>query len=187
MSFPFGMKNRSNAFTLIELLVVMVIIALLVSMLLSGMKYARQSTNELRCQTNLRSYGAAMQLYQNDNQGKFYTFPLQPQSLAFYQMTEDFLSSCWDAPPRTPGVRQQPWTCPFENQGFWQVAGTSYQYNVGIIEWQSRFYPSLGPPRSMASIVSNPGEPIFDDINSWHSRSSRNGAMADGSVVHLKW
>ena len=56
-----------RAFTLIELLVVISIIALLVAILLPALGAARNTAIELQCQTQLRSLGQAVHMYETDN------------------------------------------------------------------------------------------------------------------------
>lgn len=56
-----------RAFTLIELLVVISIIALLIAILLPALAKARETTLELTCTTNVRSFSQAMFAYQADS------------------------------------------------------------------------------------------------------------------------
>lgn len=64
------LKNRKG-FTLIELLVVIAIIALLASMLLPALVNAREMGRRIKCVSNLRQIGLAMQMYIDDNDGYY--------------------------------------------------------------------------------------------------------------------
>lgn len=61
------MMNRRRAFTLIELLVVIAILALLISILLPGLRQARETARGAVSMANLKSIGVAMFGYNQEN------------------------------------------------------------------------------------------------------------------------
>lgn len=61
--------SRKRAFTLVELLVVIGTIAVLIAILLPTLNRARQNANNVRCLSNLRQMGTAIEMYVNAHQG----------------------------------------------------------------------------------------------------------------------
>lgn len=62
-------RGNHQAFTLVELLVVIGIIAVLIGVLLPALNKARQSANNLKCMSNLRTIGQAINIYTAQNKG----------------------------------------------------------------------------------------------------------------------
>ncbi len=63
------MKMKQLFFTLIELLVVIAIIAILAAMLLPAMQKARESSKSIKCVSQLKQIGLAMNFYVDDYSG----------------------------------------------------------------------------------------------------------------------
>ncbi len=62
---------RRKGFTLIELLVVIAIIALLLSILMPGLRMARKQARKIICGAHLHGWGLIFAAYGNDNESKF--------------------------------------------------------------------------------------------------------------------
>ncbi len=80
-----------KAFTLIELLVVIGIIALLLAIILPGLRYAREMGRETVCRSNLRQLAIILNTYTGVNASHF------PDPSHIYHSSESFDRSKWGA------------------------------------------------------------------------------------------
>lgn len=62
-------SDHHDAFTLVELLIVIGIIALLISILLPALGQARSAVQKAGCESLLRQYVLANEMYVNDHKG----------------------------------------------------------------------------------------------------------------------
>ena len=62
--------RQKKGFTLIELLVVISIIAILLAILMPGLKKAKQVARDTICRSNLKQWGIIWNIYANENEGK---------------------------------------------------------------------------------------------------------------------
>lgn len=67
------MKSKKRGFTLIELLVVIAIIAVLMAILLPSLRRAREQAKMVQCQSNLKQWALTINIYVQDNEGKFFS------------------------------------------------------------------------------------------------------------------
>ncbi len=63
--------NERKAFTLIELLVVIAIIALLLAILMPGLRQAKELAKEVVCKSHLQQWAICMEMYTGEYDGKF--------------------------------------------------------------------------------------------------------------------
>ena len=61
------MCHQQKGFSLIELLIVMAIIALLMAVLVPGLRMAKEQGRKIACASHLRNFGVALQLYLDGN------------------------------------------------------------------------------------------------------------------------
>lgn len=190
---PRGAKARV-AFTLIELLVVIAIIATLLAILLPSLAGSREAARRLKCMTNLKGFGAAFHLYQQDHKGLLpYVMPLQDDPPGGRENDPgmlDVLRAYMDTPPpkKDPDAPYyeyvgDPWRCPSdivgrdeatEFQPVWATAGTSYYYLPGGLMGYFEFIMGMASDRVAAHVtklydMQNNAGVVLYDADPWHN------------------
>ena len=72
------MRKKYKGFTLIELLVVIAIIAILMSILMPGLRAAREQARKVTCQANMRGIGNSIAMYLMENKNKLSDIRMAP-------------------------------------------------------------------------------------------------------------
>jgi len=125
----------SKAFSLVELLVVIVIIAILLGILIPVIGRARAQGRIVACKAQMQNLGSAMQMYRNQNHGRFPPAPQVPSADPAVPDITDYLA------PHLGGVMRV-FRCPADNNPvtvagvsyptFYDVEQTSYAYNLEL-------------------------------------------------------
>ena len=85
----------ARAFTLVELLVVIGIVALLIAILLPTLNKAREASNRLVCQSNVRQLYLGVSLYCDTNHDWYPTVAYAADGVAYSQYPDDWIY--WEA------------------------------------------------------------------------------------------
>jgi prepilin-type processing-associated H-X9-DG protein/prepilin-type N-terminal cleavage/methylation domain-containing protein len=151
------MKRASvgRAFTLVELLVVIGIISLLISILLPALGKARQQANLIACQSNLRSIGQLIQIYQAENTG--YGPPIFDGK---YYYSFAHVLTLLNSPPL--GNTDPPgWVAGSGQYMPKQVSGVFHDYDVPLDNWDNEAFAYCANPRVLGCMDAQ------DDGNLW--------------------
>ncbi len=179
-------QRRARAFTLIELLVVVAIIALLISILLPSLSKARESAKSVKCLSNLRQIGIAMQNYAEETNG---WFPFEKRNMtttplhAFYYGGHPGRPGWWGYD--NPAYRDTPAGRPFNRYIYSGLSSAQDQRrDEGTAEFeQRREMPVFECPSDIGGFIHTETDIETDDRNSVYYT---NGSSYDENY-HFVW
>ena len=190
-----AIRPSRSGFTLIELLVVVAIIAVLAAMLLPALQRAREQGRRTKCASNLKQIAVATQLYLDDNEGAFPSYPTTDARLFPYlgiktQPTADNTSHVFYCPSAN-GKAVAP------NETFWEAylgGATSlgnwlhcYGYNTRLCDGRNYYNELPVPIRKVSQVTSSfptvlwaadAGSWQYDDVYSGFLGGYRHGGSA---------
>ena len=128
------MLRSERGFSLVELLVVLLLVAILLALLLPALEWGRRSAIGIQCAAQLRSIGRVMQLYRDDQSGRYPLADISPPVLASQATPHGPLPLALE-----PYLRRddRAYRCPGDEQVFPRmsasgVPGISYNYWAGV-------------------------------------------------------
>ncbi len=118
---------------MMELLAVIAIIGILAALLLSVFGRAKRQSRNITCISQLRQLGIATRLYTEDAGGRLPAATFLPSLPADPRLPRicDLLAPCLGKTSGTNGSALV-FKCPADNDWFFQVEGSSYQWNTAL-------------------------------------------------------
>lgn len=124
-----------RGFTLIELLVVLAVIAGLAALVLPALARAKRKAHNITCVSQLKQLGIATRLYAEDNNARLPAAELLPSnpsnpSQPLPRISE--LLAPYAGKAGVTNVSGSVFKCPDDNAWYFEVEGSSYQWNAGL-------------------------------------------------------
>ncbi len=173
-----------RAFTLIELLVVIAIIAILASILFPVFARARAQARKVKCASNLRQIGLALQMYAQDYDQ---LLPMcDPREDADGSPLDDYGAIFYVLDPYTRN--NQIFRCPEDHSWYRTLANGGHGWGILSYGW---IYVFNGQPIDGAAFlgVDLSQYPCLLDADNFHDRNTeqiaKNGLWLDGHVKYL--
>jgi len=152
-----------HGFTLLEAFLVVVVLIILFSVAIPSYKRIQATSRSVKCASNLRQIGLALNLYANEHASRMPTMVAARESL-----DED--KPALDTVLREYTTGEHCFQCPGDHQRIWADTGTSYFWNstlnnqmIGNLEFLGLTKKEVGIP--MVSDKENFHESIGDEVN----------------------
>jgi prepilin-type N-terminal cleavage/methylation domain-containing protein len=189
-----------RAFTLIELLVVVAILGILAALLLPVLSSTKSQARNITCISQLRQLGIATRLYTEETGGRLPTACLLPSAPTDPPLPRicDLLGPYLGKASGTNSSALV-FKCPADNDWFFEVEGSSYQWNTALngksIDLEA-YLGSFGAASSSNGVIywstnvtlaqNASSVPLLTDYDDFHPRppkSGKNAVYMDGHAA----
>lgn len=136
---PVGMFQRRAAFTLVEMLVVVAIMAVMLGVLLPATSRAKEQSNRLSCQSQLRTISMAIAAYQHDFDGQLPHASFLPAPVHSSSSGPSLTMALIGRIRSTANVFQ----CPGDELSLYPICGISYFYHYTPARQDEASWPLL--------------------------------------------